>query len=220
MAFKELIYLLYFVCLFLSALTASLYWKSLKSRQLFIFVPFLCYLFIQEVVAYIGSNYYRMSTELLYNLYRPILVCVFTWFFYHIPFNKQSRKLILWMFFIYIAIVTVTFVLLYSAYKFNSYLSMAAGIIITSCALITLYNYFNLDNSSEERKWEPVTWIATGVVIFYPVVNISFAFYTHINNYKAYIFDMILFRAVPVIMSIFMYSCYTYAFLLCHRKKI
>jgi peptidoglycan biosynthesis protein MviN/MurJ (putative lipid II flippase) len=123
------------------------------------------------------------------------------------------------MFFIYVAIISVTFAFLHSAFKYNSYLSLAAGIIITSCALITLYNYFNLDSPAEEQKWEPITWIATGVVVFYPVVNISLAFYNHITKYNAVIFDMLLYNAVPVIMSIFMYGCFTFAFYLC-RKKI
>jgi hypothetical protein len=218
MTFKDLIYLIYFACLFLSAVTASIYWKSLKSRQLFLFVPFLCCLFIQEVGAYIYRNFAGGSTELIYNLYRPLLLCVLTWFFYHIPFNKPSRKLILGMFFIYIAIISVTFAFLHSAFKYNSYLSLAAGIIITSCGLISLFNYFNLDNAEEEKKWQPITWIATGVVIYYPIVNISFAFYNHITKYNAVIFGMLLYNAVPVIMSIFMYGCFTYAFYLCKKK--
>lgn len=220
MAFKDLIYLIYLACLLLSAVSASYYRKALGSRQLSIFEPYLWYVVIQEIGVFL---YLRLAqvpkTDLVYNLYRPITLCVFTWFFYHIPFNTPVRKLIFWIFSLYISILMITFAFLHSAFKYNTYLSLAAAIVITSCALFTLYNYFNLDNQAEEEKWRPVIWIATGVIFFYPVVNIPFAFYEHIVKIKATIFGMSIFNFMPRIMSIFMYGCFTYAFHLCKKKN-
>lgn len=220
MPFKDLIYLIYLACLFLSAATASYYRKALKSRQLSIFEPYLWYVTVQEISVFL---YRRLAehpkTDIVYNLYRPITLCVLTWFFYHIPFNAPVRKLMLWIVSLYMAIIVFTFVFLHSAFVFNAYLGFAAALVFTSCGLFTLYNYFSLDNQAEEEKWRPVVWIVTGIIIFYPVVNISFAFHKHITSLNATIFGALLYNSMPQIMSLFMYSCFIYAFYLCQKKN-
>jgi hypothetical protein len=65
----------------------------------------------------------------------------------------------------------------------------------------------------------PVIWITIGIVVFYPVVNISFAFYTHLVSYRSDFLGIKLYKVIPQLMSIFMYSCFNYAFYLCKKKN-
>src|SRR5690606_8798004 len=103
---------------------------------------------------------------------------------------------------------------------FNNYISLCTGFMITLCGLLFLFNYFKLDNPAEEKKWLPVIWITIGLVVFFPVVNISFALYKHLLAYQATIFGQKLYRLIPQLMSIFMYTCFARAFYLCQKKNL
>src|SRR5215216_435128 len=94
---------LYYVCLLLSAVTGLINIKALKSRQLLLFVPYLWLILFQELsLVFIFT---KMTTGIVYNIYRPVSTCLFAFFFYRIPFNTaQIRKLILWMLSVYLLI--------------------------------------------------------------------------------------------------------------------
>lgn len=214
------LFYLYLACLLLSALMALFNFKFLGSRQLLFFIPYLILLFIQESGVQIYLHYNRThTTGILYNISRPVSVSFFALFFYFIPFNAPVRKLIAWLLGVYLTVVAITFLFIQPVNIYNPYLSLASAFVITCCGILFLFNYFNLDNSTEEKKWRPVVWISTGLVAFYPVVNIVFAFYKYILAAEATIFGTILYQAVPRIMSIFMYSCFAYAFYLCRKEN-
>jgi hypothetical protein len=194
--------------------------KALKSRQLTIFAPYLLFLFIQETLVF----FYRLShpkgsTAIVYNIiYRPITVGTFAFFYYSIYFNKPARKIILGMVGVYLATTLINFTFIQSIRDYNSYLSLVGGLVITSCGIFFLFNYFNLDDRAEEKKWIPVIWITAGIISYYPVVNISFSFYHQLLNSKAKLGGSMLYNAIPQFMSIFMYGCFAYAFYLCRKK--
>jgi hypothetical protein len=214
------LYLIYLICLLFSVVMAFASLRYLKDRQILSLFFYLLYVCVQEaIVFYIRTKYPTSSTAVIYNLYRPISVCFFAFFFYRIPFNASVRKLIVTMTVLFLVIAFVTFLYIQPLRLYNPYLSLASGMVITFCGIFFLFNYFNLDNRYEEEKWRPVFWITIGIAAFYPVVNISYAFYFLIKYYKAAIFGDALYASVPRIMSIFMYSCFAYAFYLC-RKKI
>ncbi|MET0392235.1 MAG: hypothetical protein ABW019_03800 [Chitinophagaceae bacterium] len=207
----------YSACLLLSIILAVTNRKALKSRQLFFFIPYLCLVLAQELVlAYI---YTVGPTGMIYNFYRLITTIVFTLFFYFIPVNTPSRRIIAWLLGLYLAVWAITFGLLHSVSQYNSYLSMGGGLVITASALLFLLNYFNLDNRREEKNWLPVVWVTIGMIVYFPVVNVALTLYKYIYAYQATIFDMLLYNAIPQLMSIFMYSCFTYAFYLCQKKN-
>ncbi|MEO5562726.1 MAG: hypothetical protein ABIR18_04805 [Chitinophagaceae bacterium] len=214
------LYLIYLACLLFSAIIAFVYREALKSRQLSILIPYLFLVFIQEVCVFLCRRYIEgFSTNLIYNLYRPVSTFCFAWLFYHIPFNVSIRKMILWMQVLYLALTAVVYLFITPIRQYNSFLSLVAGMIITIYALFLLFNYFNLDNITEEKKWKPLTWICAGLVTFYPVVNIFFAFSRYIHAKQIAIMGTMLYNAVPQLLSIFMYGCFAYAFYLCKKKN-
>jgi hypothetical protein len=214
------LYPVYLAALFVSTVLAFVYYSSLASRQLAIFAPYLALVCIQEVLIYqFLIQHPDRSTAIVYNIYRPLSTCFFAFLFYRNPINKTFRKLIIILVLIYLFATIFTFTLLQSIQKYNNYLYLSGGLVITSCAVFFLFNYFKLDNYSEERKWLPVLWISVGIVIFYPVVNISFALYNHLKATNGTVSNVKVYQLIPRIMSIFMYSCFGWAFYLCRKKN-
>jgi len=212
--------LIYLACLLASSIIAFVYRKSLKSRQLSLFPPYLLLVFIQELFAFwVVKQDPAYSTGYIYNIYNPVNALFYSIFYYRIPFNYPARKLIGALMIVFMIVNLVTFCFIHSVNIFNSYLSLASGFLITLCGILFLFNYFRLDNHAEEKKWLPVIWITIGLVTFYPVVNISFALYKYLLAYDATISGMKLYRLIPQVMSIFMYVCFIRAFYLCKRKN-
>jgi len=214
-----LLHIVYLSCLLASAIAALLYRKSLKSRQLSFFVPFLFLVFIQEITLFFYNlNPPIRSTGIVYNIYTPVSTLLFSLFYSSIPFNSRVRTLIRTLIIIFLTATLITYCCIQSIYIYNNYISLAGGFLITLCGILFLFNYFKLDNHREEKKWLPVLWITIGIVTFYPVVNISFALYKHLLAYQATIFGMKLYKLIPQLMSIFMYGCFIRAFYLCKKK--
>ena len=212
--------IIYFIILGSSAIIAYGWRKHLSSRKLIIFVPYLVYVFIQEFTLITLTNSGKLyNTYPVYNIYTPLSAVFFYFFFFLIPYNIKSRKIIFPMLIIYLIITLITLCFFTSMYNPNSYLNSIRALIITLCGLFTLYNYFNLDNPEQEKHWLPATWICIGITVFYPVVNISNAFRDTLYKHEAKIFGEQLYAFVPKVMSIFMYSCFIYAFYLCKKKN-
>jgi hypothetical protein len=211
---------IYLACLLLSAVAATTFRKYLGSRRAIIFIPYLWYVFAQETGMVLASELgFLTKTGIIYNFYRPICTTVFVFFYYRLPLNAPVRKLITWMHAVYLTVTLVTFLFIKPVTEYNSYLSLASGFVIAFCGIFFLFNYFNLDNTEEEKHWQPVIWITIGITTFYPVVNFSLAFYKSLLAYNANILGVPLYQLIPRLMSIFMYSCFSYAFYLCKKKN-
>lgn len=217
---QEALHITYLACLLGSAVTALVYRKEIRSRQLSPFIPYLFLLFVQELIVFFYSQTHpNQSTGFYYNLYTPVNALFYAWFYASIPFNASIRKLLISLSAVFLAATIFTYVCIQSIYIYNSYLGLAGGLLISLCGILFLFNYFRLDNHKEEKRWLPVIWITIGIVTFYPVVNISFALYKHLLTYQATIFGMKLYRLIPQLMSIFMYGCFIRAFYLCNKKN-
>lgn len=214
------LYIIYLACLLSSSVIAFAYRKSLKSRQLSLFPFYLLLVFAQELITFLlVKRFPSYSTGFIYNVYNPVNVLFFVFFYYRIPFNWPVRKLIGSLVIVFLTVVVFTFCFIKPIREYNNYLSLAGGFLIAFCGILFLFNYFKLDNHTEEKKWLPVIWITIGLVAFYPVVNISFALYKYLRAYQATIFGMPLYRLIPQLMSIFMYVCFIRAFYLCSKKN-
>ena len=209
------LHICYLAVLLLSAVVGLLFRKHLKSRNLYLLPFYLLLVFLQELVAAVIA----VSTGIIYNIYNPITTVFFSFLFTSIPFNRQSRKLIFGLLITYLTAVIVTFIFFQPIRVYNNYVFLTGSMITVLNAILFLFNYFKLDNRAEEKKWQPVLWIVIGIVTFYPVVNIAFSFYKYLVTYDATLWGMRLYRMIPQIMSIFMYSCFIRAFYLCQKKN-
>lgn len=214
------LHICYLAVLLLSVVAGLLYRKHLKSRNLYLLPFYLLLVFLQELTLLIlVFTEPKFSTQFIYNIYNPVTTVFFSFLFTSIPFNRRSKKWIISLLVIYLSAVIVTFLFFQPIQVYNNYFFLTGSMITVLNAILFLFNYFKLDNRAEEKKWQPVLWIVIGIVAFYPVVNIAFSFYKYLVTYDATLWGMRLYRMIPQIMSIFMYSCFTRAFYLCKKKS-
>jgi hypothetical protein len=203
-----------------SAFVAFYHRKYLASRQLIIMLPYLFLVFVQEIVLGLASilDYYARNA-LVYNIYRPVSVFVFAYVYYRLPFMKPVRKIIVWATGIYFIATLIDYFFIESILTTSIYLTLARGFLITFFAVLFLFRYFELDDLDEEKFWRPLIWITIGVTTFYPVISVSISFQQYLSDNKATLFGYKVYNIIPQVMSIFMYSCFSYAFYLCKKKR-
>lgn len=210
---------LYSFSMLVSAVLSFIYRKNLSGRGLIILIPYLFLTLIQEIVLEINEHYVFIdSTNIIYNIYRLITALVFFWIYFNIPFMSSWRKLMLALIIAYLSWVIITFCTK-SINTGTGYLSIARSLVVTLFAVFFLLSYFKLDNSEYEKYWTPLVWITGGAAIFYSVVTASLAFQDYLAAKNATLSGQKLYQLIPQIMSILMYSCFSYAFYLCRKIK-
>ena len=213
--------IVYSLVILLSGLIAIHFRKALKSHGLFIFIPYLLFVFVQEmsILLYTMSNPHQ-SNAVIYNvIYRPLTVSFYGLIYYHVPFNS-FKKPILFLAIAYLLSVFISFGFFHSIFKFNHFLYLGSGLIISIFAILFLLSYFKIDNFDIEKKWHPLLWITIGIAIYYPVVSISFSLYNYLYQFNTTLLGVKLYQLVPKIMSLFMYGCFSYSFYLCRKETL
>jgi len=214
------LFLLYIASILFSVLMAFIYRKHLESRKLLILLPFLFLVFIQETVLGILIMYNEGSrNSIVYNIYQPVTVVVFAFIYYRLPFMSSVKKLIVSIVILYLLIDLANHIFFQSILNTGTYMTLVRGFIITFLGLLFLARYFHLDNLSDEKYWRPLLWFTIGIAIFYPVVSISISFRKYLADGDYTFYGFKLYHLIPRVMSIFMYSCFSYAFYLCRKKS-
>ncbi|HLG40461.1 MAG TPA: hypothetical protein VI461_12365 [Chitinophagaceae bacterium] len=214
------LYFIYMSCLLTSAIVAIIYRRNLINWQLNIMIFYLPLVFIMEVYQGWQLFAWGKSTASVYNIYKPVSVIVFGFIYYSIPIMVRFRKLIVGITAVYLIITITAYLTIDSVFSTNNtYLTLSRGICITFFCVFFLISIFVLDNPEKEMFWRPLIWITIGAVTFYPVVSISLGFHNFLRDYNATLFGLKLYQAIPQLMSIFMYSCFIYAFYLCKKKS-
>ena len=217
---EQTLFFVYHGCLLVSAIMAIIYRKPLTKWHLAIMALYLPLVFLMEVYQASRLYIWKNSTPIVYNIYRPVSVVVFAMIYSSIPFMSRFRKPIIGITAAYLLIIIITYSLFPSIFSSNNtYLTLARGICMVFFGLFFLISFFRLDNVAEETFWQPLIWITIGVVIFYPVISISIGFEEYLRFYKATLSGHKLYQAIPRVMGIFMYCCFSYAFYLCKKKS-
>jgi len=215
---KDIIFYTYMGCLLLSAVAAVAYSRFLGRWKLTIMTFYLPLLLLMEVYTAIRAANDK-SNYLVYNIYRPISVIVFAYIYYSIPIMSRFRKMIIGITIFYLLLLAVAYSFIVAIQESNTSLTLARGICITFPAVFYLISLLLLDTVEEQRFWQPLTWITIGVLVFYPVISMSVGFQNYLYDNNATVLGFKLYQVIPQLMSIFMYSCFTYAFYLCKRKS-
>jgi len=216
---QQALFYIYMGSLFASAVLAVIYRKNLTGWRLTMMSFYLPLVFLMEVYQALRLYVWNNSTPIVYNIYRPVTVIVFAVMYYSLPPMFRFRKLIIGITAIYLAALFTTYFVIDSIHHNNLYLTLARGICISFFGLFFLMSFLQLDNTNEEKYWRPLIWVTTGVLIFYPVISIALGFEELLRNSDATVLGLRLYQAIPRLMSIFMYSCFGYAFYICKTKS-
>lgn len=209
------LFILYMGVLLFSAIAGAVYWRWLKSRMLHYFVPLLFFTFLLEFYCYYAVNLWNVPTGWIYNIFVPVEVIFFAFFYYALPITKKFRTTILCLTILYFLAEVIVFGTIQPIHSLNSYLFLSGGLLVVICGILFLYQYFQLDNTTTERRWLPVVWITAGLIIFFAVSSITIALYDSLVSYQVNIFGMKLHHIIPRVLSIILYSCFARAFYLC-----
>lgn len=213
------LFILYLLVILGSAVTAFTFYDDLKKLGLGILAPFLAYVFVQEIALYFLEHYKVVGSNApFYYAYRILSVSAFAFIYSRVPFLTPFRKIIIFLAALFIIVTITEFSFSKTTSLLPRYMPLARGLVITSFGMFFLSSYFRLDNVELEKYWTPLLWITTGIVIFYPVISISIAFQKELKTFGE-VYGIKLYQTIPQLMSLFMYSCFIYAFYLCKRKN-
>jgi len=217
---KQALFFTYICFLLLSAVASIIYRRNLIGWRLTIMSVYLPLLFILE--AYLAWHLHEWpakTNDFAYNIYKPVNVIVFASLYYSIPIMSRFRKLIIGITAVYLFILIIAYSFIVSIDVANTSITLARGMCISFFALFYLISLLLVDDFAATKFWQPLTWMTIGILTFYPVASISIGFYHYLRDYNATLFGLKLYQVVPQLMSIFMYSCFTYAFYLCKKKS-
>jgi hypothetical protein len=195
---------------FLCLLVALYAFKKHPHSFWWLFIPFLAFTFLVELLA---SYAWTQNNNWLYNLYVLVQFSFFSFFFYRVTAHPLLRRLIgvgVGLFFGYA---------LYE-YSFRRPFDVFNLLLFTiDCFFTVVFAIFFLlycigENSVSRISFQiPALWITIGVVIFFSITSIVFNAYEFIRSHNWKLWGLYLDNIVPQVLSLIMYSCFAYAFL-------
>ena len=203
----------------ISFLVACSYYKSLKNTFLFWVIPYLAFILMAEL----GASYFK------YHLHKPnghIYVIIslvefifYSYLFYHFNKNNQVKKAII----IGSSILVLPYLFLFfffSDYKgYDFYLPVYTGFYLAIVASFYLYKISVIDDTEFAITHQSGFWVASGVLIFFSGISISFLLYSFLKNINIRIFGLSIYNFIPQVLSILLYGCLSIAVVVCKKKN-
>lgn len=194
MSLTELLSQLFVVVQFLAAFSAVYFWKYYKNTNLWIFMPFLVYSFMNDATVLILNFQFNIQLRLLYNIYTAVSFLVYLYWFDKL-LNLKSLK--------YLVCLVFLSALVYDIFNFEMNQIYKASLFTVSLMILcfSVIYFTKLIKSDEVIIYgkKPEFWFILGLLLFYlaftPLLafiglgyNIITAFYIAINilNYILY----------------------------------
>ena len=194
---------------FLCLLVALYVFKGHRSSFWWLFIPFLFFTFLVEVLA----MYAWRDNNWLYNLYVLAQFSFFSFFFYRVTGHRLLRRLILVSALIFLGYALFEYSFRRSFAVFNLLLFTLDCFFMVLFAIFFLLYCIGENNVSNISFQFPPLWITIGVVIFFSIASIVFNAYQFIRSHNLKLGGIYLDNIAPQILSLIMYSCFAYAFL-------
>lgn len=200
-----------------SLLVGIINFRWLKPCRLQVFVPFLALTLGMELTGVYIKYVMDTSNAALYNAYTIVQVVFCSLFLHSVNNNIKHSRIIVAALIIYVLLSLLTYLYFANFRDFNIPLFLLGGFMVVLFSIFFLVNYFSSDDQREETAYEPVIWVATGLIAYFAVLSITVTLITYIRLYELEISGVKLYNLVPRIMSIIMYLCFAYAFYKCRK---
>ncbi|NDA62925.1 MAG: hypothetical protein EBX50_12915 [Chitinophagia bacterium] len=193
------------------------FFANLRNQGLVGLAPFLLFISGAEVLAVWQKDIARVST---YGTNYAIAIAEL--FFYGYLFMHATREIYMKRI-IQIGIPVIFIATLIACFFFPQrylafyYCIIMEGFFLTVCALGYLYFQFDEDQL-ENPAYDPVGWIAIGVIIFFSGICIVFSLYEFIRMQQLIIFGEQIYILIPRMLSILLYSCISMAIITCKKN--
>ena len=198
---------------FLCFLIAILCIRKIKNSAFFWFIPFIFITFISEIIATYVAHVKNLPNYTIYNYLTTVSFVFYLWFMCHFIENRWIRKSFLPVSFILVFTILINIIILNrNAFHRQTY--------IIGCILIIYYCFFYLYEAIKKYdinfciEKQPVFWVIIGLLFFY----LSGAgFFIFINAFSLGFKEQ--FNEIIRWLSVFMYGCFSIAFILCRPLK-
>lgn len=196
------------------AALAIVFFVHIRNQGLGLLVPFLLFISGAEILAVWQKEIAKVST---YGTNYAIAIAEL--FFYGYLFMNNTRQVYMKRI-IQIGIPIIFLVTLIACFGFPQrylafyYCILLEGFFLTVCALGYLYFQFD-DDQIENPAYDPIGWIAIGVIIFFSGICIVFSLYDFIRMQQLIIFGEQIYILIPRMLSVLLYSCISMAIITC-----
>ncbi len=200
----------------LSLIVAIINYRYLKGSNLVWFIPFLVLTNIQEWGSHFGLYSHNGSNGLSINIFTTIEFLFYSWLFYKEIKNRSFKKIIISATpLLIIAIVTNVF-FIQGLHTMHTYTFLPGSVLMVCFIFLYFYDLFLHDQVVSLSK-NPMFWICTGLLFYYPGMFCVYAFFHAVSTEMAEEYGKI-YILMANIFNIILYSCFTIAFL-CRRWK-
>lgn len=192
---------------FASCCVAIYYWPHYKNKSIWIFLPFLVYTFLNELLAMMLSFHFRIRNYPMYNVYLIVSFCVYLYWF------DQLLRLHFWK---WIILLLFSLVVIYDIFIDGFSNGLLKNTLYFQAVLMLTFSlaYFsNLLRRNEVIHYQnlPEFWIVTGLLMFYiGFIPLSIANGT-IKMHNTYMIAI-------NILNYVLYGCYIIAFYVSGRR--
>jgi hypothetical protein len=173
---------------------------------------FPLFLLVTVIVTLIGSHLSAQgrNNTMMYNIFSDFEFCFYIIVLQGVLHNKTARRVVLYVFFLYLAFAVVNMIFIQKMNSFNS-ISYALGSVLV--AAVCIYYFFELFQRSNlgNLMGQPEFWICSCLLFYYCCSFPIFAMANFLPNNHGFIIRNV--NAIIRILNIFLYSSFTIAFL-------
>jgi hypothetical protein len=205
------------VVLELLAFLFALAWCRQKGYILFI--PFLLYTVLNEIVAYYIGYVLHIKNYFLYTIYIPISFVFYAYLIFKSISNERTR-----LFFKITSSICLLFAIVNALFiqgfnSFNTFTNTTVSIVLITFCLLFLFDFLRTSEATSNPLNEAMFWIVAGLLFFYfggIILNVLYKYAVdqnfQINGRKMYSF-------VFQFLNFLLYGCFIIAFRICYKKR-
>ncbi len=192
------------LCLLVSLV---LYYKH-KSSFLIVWCIYLTTLLSAELIC---LYFFEKGNSAFYNIINILIVSFSCYIITQIIYNKKILMLIKFLTLFYFVMLVAINIYDNSFFKTNILLFQLSFDLQLIYGLLFFYYLLITDDKTPKPTDSFGKWFATGLIIFNVGVSITFSLIDYIRNNKIYLFNLPLYRTIPKLFCVILYTCYIVA---------
>jgi hypothetical protein len=209
---------LHIIAEFISLGIAIFNYPYLKKSNMKWVLPFLVFIFSSEVIIdYLYFyNPYRTNTDFYYIV--GIGESIFYGqFFYKICQNDSLKKIVFGFGVVPVMLYSCGIFFYTNDYEIYIFCLITSGVSLSLISLAYMYSFY-FDDSRNSIVSDDGFWVALGVSLFFSTTSVVFCLHDFIYRNDLNLFGVKLYKIVPRILCIILYSCISIAIILCKKK--
>lgn len=193
---------------FSAFLVALFYYRKLKNTFMVWFIPFLLFTSICELSSTIIYENYGTSTYWIFSILLPTTNYFYGFIFFKLINSEKLKNIFFAVALIYL-VLNILFVILSEGFIVP--LLLISSIMMVILALYYFYRCLLDDVDLNSPIIKSGLWFASGILIFYSGISITFSLFNYIHEHHLNIGGVSLYNFVPRCLSIILYACVSIA---------